>query len=1078
MSHPRQLLSVTKVAASFFLVGSGSLLAACQGAYSEPSMLDDEPVDEPSPPSGELDERQQLARSGQYLRAPGAGVMAPATAEQLVAAMDLPGLFVSGVTLQGPDVSASVFDHWGVIEPRRGEQLAVLSTGVIDTIPEPGTDMGSGGTEGDEVTLQIDLEIPEGFNRLSFDYNFLSAESPDYVGSLYNDTFTATLIDPDGVEHEIALASVNSSAFFDASADRAGGTQFDIFTPDPSGVDVQFIGGLPDAGITDFQPVDIELPSTGSWSLVFNIHDQGDGLFDSSVIIDNLRIRAMEWLSLNPLPPAPPAQFNEPQLVATDGAIIDDPALLVQAGQRVRGIAADGVTQILLRTRVPGPGVVEYSLVGGTSPADGSVAPLNGAPGDLVAAATVEAAPGEFYAFATYTAPADFDRGTDGELASRTVELRAQFTPDDPQESAFEDVQTLVIERPPVVLVHGLWGSSPQWTLPLLDDPRLSVYRANYDSTVHLADSDDVVPAGSILAARLGQQAEQIAGSQVDLVGHGIGGLLARRYLDDRANVGAANFGQGHVHKLITLNTPHLGSDLATAGMEMLGSPLLAVYQLTGIRTLMRIQGAPLPPDGGALDDIGVGQPLFDELGAAAVPSHAIIGFGGPLIPHTQVDPNGLTNPAWTATGGNMLYSMIERYHPTLNDLEQTDPARSAFIFGDDSQVFFGDHDMFATMTSQQGGIELAATTELESHYVDDNDYEFGSMHFDLMRSAAYSARIVELLGEPQGGAAFGTFPAPNDAVPLAPAGDPAAAGASAPPALPSALNVEPNGLTILSPAPGAEVTPGGTVTVSVAPDPGLDVVVLGVVTQSAARVIEEPVFPLSVEMPVPPGVVGDLEIIAFGISATGDFLISSITEVGAEAAASLLHVHIVDRDPYLFGIGDARSVDVLGLYDDGIERDITSASAGTEYLTSNPGIFTVMDDGTLVATGLGKATLVARNADVQDSVTVEVRPGFTAGFELVTDWGQGYCASLRVSNGSPQATTDWEVTLDLGDSTLTENWDSVFSGGTGIVSVGPEHDWQFAVPSGMTKGYTGFCALRGPTGQVLPTIVDATATF
>src|SRR5690606_40432919 len=65
----------------------------------------------------------------------------------------------------------------------------------------------------------------------------------------------------------------------------------------------------------------------------------------------------------------------------------------------------------------------------------------------------------------------------------------------------------------------------------------------------------------------------------------------------------------------------------------------------------------------------------------------------------------------------------------------------------------------------------------------------------------------------------------------------------------------------------------------------------------------------------------------------------------------------------------------VVGLYSDGIERDITLSAAGTEYLSSSPAVFEVQGDGYIVSRGAGRATLVARNRLVQDSVTVEVRP-------------------------------------------------------------------------------------------------------
>lgn len=1042
---------------------SSLLLSSCQDPPRDPSEPDDELDDGADGPEGEvLDERQRLAKSGQYLVDPGAGgTAAPATIQELVAAIDVNG-FTVDATLLGADASVGVFEQWGVIGPRRGESFAVLSTGVLGTTPEPGTDMSSPGQAGDLVRLELELEVPEGFTRLSFDYDFLSAESPDYVGSIYNDTFTATLIDPGGVSHEIALASVNSSTFFDASAERAGGTTFDIFTANPDGVDAVFTGGLPDAGITDFQTVAVDLASAGSWRLVFEIRDLGDGIFDSAVVIDDVRVHAMEELSLNP-----PAPSGAPSLVADDGTIMRNPIALAEAQERVRGIAADGATRVMLRTRVPGPGEVEYALEGGTHPADGGVGELDGPFGDSVVVEAIETAPGVFHAFAAYQAPADFDRGTDGALATRPIELRASFAPDDVGVPFFDDIQPLWLVRPPVVLVHGLWNDNPlSWTLPLLDDPRLSVHTVSHTSSAHLASQANAIPA-AILAARVLQHQERIAGSQVDLVAHGTGGLLARQHLDSAAYANPGNFVEGDVHKLITLNAPHLGSSFATATMEMWNS--LTPAQRMTVGNVLGNAGMAI--NDGAIEDVQLGAPLFELLDATEVPSHAVIGSGGRFIPREPPT----NSPALIAVApASSLYTTVENLHPISKPL--TAVAKRAFIFGDASQVFDEDHDAFSDISSQQGGIAAEATTTIASHYTDANDFSYESIHYRVKQSASYSSRILELLDEPTGGPSFASFPAPLDAplAPMLPAPEPSSVS-------PVSYSVgESYGLTISSPLPGTEVTPGGTVEVSVVLDPGIgDVSVLGLVTPFSTVILEPPTFPVVLDMPVPEDAAGAFDLIAFGFSASGDFLFSSTVELGATPNAELVYAHIQNRNPFLFGVGDSSSTSVAGIYDDGINRDITSSAAGTEYLSSNASIFTVTGDGELVATGMGKATLIATNDGIQDSVTVEVLSGVSAEFDVIVEWNGGYCASLEVTNYTARATDDWEVTIDMGDDTILDDWNGVFSGPVGMITVGPEHVWQLAIPGGATKGYTGFCATTAPFSPTrVPTIVDASATF
>jgi len=1064
MQSNRRITSVTTLA-RLLTAASSLALPACQAPADAPFELDEleEPVDHPE--DEVLDERQRMARSGRFLLDPSAGGPAVrATAEDLVGALDA-DWFVSDSTLIGADVSSAVFDRWGVINPRRGDSFAVLSTGVVDTTPEPGTDMAGYGEADDVVTLSLDLEIPEGFSRLSFDYDFLSAESPDYVGSIYNDTFRATLIDPDGIPHEIALASVNSSAFFDASAERAGGTFFDIFTANPADVDSDFSGGLPDAGITDFQPVSFAVPSPGSWTLIFQIRDLGDGLLDSAVIIDDLRIHAIEPLALNP-----PTSTGAPALIESNGTIVTDAGALAQASQIVRGVAADGNTQILLRTRVPGPGTVEFALDGGTYPADGGVGELNGTAGASVEVEAVQSSPGVYHAFATYTAPVDFDRGTDGELETRSIDISATYVPDSPALSGFVDVQPLVLQRPPVVLVHGLWGESAQyrWRLPLLDDPRISVRTASYDSTAHLSSATaSAAISSAVLSARLEQQNDAIAGSQVDLVAHGSGGLLARLYLDDPQNVGPGNFAGGDVHKLITLNTPHFGSSFASAAMAMWGA-VSPAYR-TSFQTAYNVRGTPVPTDGGVLADLQSNQSIFQNLEATSVPSHAIFGTGARDIPYTAVPGNN--NPAWSTTDGCVLYNHIQQYHPSMAGANTA--TKSGFIFGTNSQVFTGQHDMFTETTSQQGGLGTAATSNVQSSFTSTTSNTLDGIYFRVSRSNAYSTRILELLDEPVGGSAFGSFPAPAGFVP-APMASPVDPAATTPLLAPGDI-----GLSIVSPLHGTPVTPGDTMEVSVALEPGFgDVTELFIITSYSTELVEAPTFPFSTSISVPTSAAGSLPLVVFGFSDTGEFLISSVVELSATPEAELVSVYLLDRNPFLIGTGSTTSVDVLGIYDDGIERDITSSVAGTEYLTSDPTIFTVSPSGQLLATGVGKATLIARNGDFQDSVTVEVVAGLTGSFDITAVWTTGYCVTLDVTNHTSRATSDWAITIDIGETTITESWNGLFSGATGTLTIEPEFSWQLGIPGGETKNETGFCASKAYGSTPTPTFVSIDASF
>jgi hypothetical protein len=197
--------------------------------------------------------------------------------------------------------------------------------------------------------LTLTLNLPEGVNRLSFAYNFLTAEFPEFIGKQYNNTFIALLTDNAGAR-EIARADVNSSNFAPASASIAAGSGFDIFTEAPVSMDDTFYTtGQPDAGLTGFQSASVSVAGGGTVVLEFSIEDLGDGVLDSSVILDNLVVSSLQVVDPNPV-------------FLAGGKIVNGPEKLGRGGEPRDGAAADGVTKVLLRNKVSGPGTVEFCL--------------------------------------------------------------------------------------------------------------------------------------------------------------------------------------------------------------------------------------------------------------------------------------------------------------------------------------------------------------------------------------------------------------------------------------------------------------------------------------------------------------------------------------------------------------------------------------------------------------------------------------------------------------------------------------------------------------------------------------------
>ena len=856
------------------------------------------------PSEEELAERQALAESGQLI-APGVSVTA-ATAPALVEALDIPPGFVTNATLTGPASATAVFSSLGVIQPQQGNSLAVLSSGIAGTsAPEPGVDFSPGGVAGDTMRLTVNLDVPEGSNRLSFDFNFLSAEFPDFTGTIFNDTFTARVTDANGTR-TIATASVNSSFFFAASGSQAGGTGFDIFTENPSGVDTSFGGGLPDAGVTDWQSVAVEIAGGGPVTLEFTIGDLGDGILDSAVVLDSVVITSLEAVDPNP--------------DLLDGAeVATDPETLATGGGKLDGAAADGVTRVLLRTTVPSSGRVEFSLVDASAPEDGGLSQVGAANRlDSVLVSTNQTAEG-FQAFAVYLVPEEFNRGGDQGRRERPIKFKARFIPDNGDEVESELPFKLV--RPPVVLIHGLWSDAGTWSFALATDPRFETTLADYKSTHASRFSTNLlVPSRYINEALSKLRNQRIAVTQADLGGHSMGGILSRNHIGRSNYERNTNFDEGDVNKLVTLNTPHTGSPL--------GNVLVALRSILPQFILDQLREFNKAIDEGAIDDLAKGSAAINAIRQTPVPSHALVGIGG----------SDLAGDALTLVPGGL--GIIFKI---LNFLD------------DNTDIFAGiQHDLIVGRSSQEGGLPPSARTVFDG---------LGSIHTAVTGNAGYSQKIIDLYNTATDTSSFAEFPAPSTLAPLVlELGRlKAAAGTAA---------VIPDGLVITSPAGGTVVASGGVVSVTVAPQNGFVPAKVLLLTPVVAEVIDG--APFEKNLPLPADAVGALELLAIGLDADGNFTSSASITLSVVPPTPLTGVTIANRDPILF-VGETRRIYVLGSYVDGVVRNISHPSTGTQYLTSGPGIFSVSPDGVVTANSEGIATLVARNGGRQDSVTVTV---------------------------------------------------------------------------------------------------------
>lgn len=276
--------------------------------------------------------------------------------------------------------------------------------------------------------------------------------------------------------------------------------------------------------------------------------------------------------------------------------LVRNPTQLARLGQEVRAVAADSAARLVVRIYTNAVGdKVELQLVGdGGSNSRGlpdpngqlsSILPSDGnASGSMVTLTSVQTSEGPM-AFAQYHPPGDFSRSQADDAEERrwvTFEATSRTT-------GGKNSAEVSIERPPVVLVHGLWGKSDNWSkfTKLTKDSRFTVRLASYDNPLDgrifqtEPEYSTGIPLVGVTASQIGfeynaprvlsgirnviDQYRQrgIAVAQADVVAHSMGGLVTRTLENRPDYLGRDNFRSGYVHKLITIGTPHLGSPLA-----------------------------------------------------------------------------------------------------------------------------------------------------------------------------------------------------------------------------------------------------------------------------------------------------------------------------------------------------------------------------------------------------------------------------------------------------------------------------------------------------------------------------------
>ncbi|MBR6867806.1 MAG: T9SS type A sorting domain-containing protein [Prevotella sp.] len=343
---------------------------------------------------------------------------------------------------------------------------------------------------------------------------------------------------------------------------------------------------------------------------------------------------------------------------------------------------------------------------------------------------------------AIYTAPDSFPYRM-GAVA--TVEAIVRYTQ---QTSAYESwgrhaSVKIEIIRPPVVFLHGLGDSQKCWKEMddmLLDESRhgsslntalyldsVNTYRADYEKTNTKAFHVNVpVVYSSILKSQRRALAKGYVAAKCDLVGHSMGGILARLYLQDGGD-------KNLVNRLITVNTPHAGSEI--------GDAVWAHNGLVGRIASMFFKGISF--NSIFVENLNAVRDLAVESDAMAHLNSVVGSVSGIDVPvYALATETKLTMPVVFGVGKGLDLAsdgLMKSPNPLTIALGVLCKYFAHFVNDDVSQVGAG--DLVVSTASQLGGCDASQTL--------DDGITGGPWHINSPKDPKVMVQLKELLTNP-----------------------------------------------------------------------------------------------------------------------------------------------------------------------------------------------------------------------------------------------------------------------------------------------------------------------------------------
>jgi triacylglycerol esterase/lipase EstA (alpha/beta hydrolase family) len=252
------------------------------------------------------------------------------------------------------------------------------------------------------------------------------------------------------------------------------------------------------------------------------------------------------------------------------------------------------------------------------------------------------------------------------------------------------------IYRAPVLFVHGIWSERT-----VFNEMETSLDNSGYyiNSLTLSADykhsssksfefNSNVIP-NYIIALFLTARANNFSTGKVDIICHSMGGILARQYIQSPPFQLRED-----IHKLITINTPHSGTQGANLILDTTTFEGKASAFAVKVYLSVSVNNGTI--SGGAVEDLKVDSDAIEALNTTnlnngIVPSHSII---------------SIKNPSFF---GNVATSFISAY--VFASIPVFSYSFSSFF---DYLLFDDDNDYYVSVQSQKGGLSTSYTSTFD----------------------------------------------------------------------------------------------------------------------------------------------------------------------------------------------------------------------------------------------------------------------------------------------------------------------------------------------------------------------------